>query len=107
MTSFERAILSPAATTPSLSVSASPDQLPVLRSLIWTVAAPLCTLAEQVVRPGPRGRRSCNHSHLPCSPLQHLDVHIRRKRRHCAGNPLDDNDGSDHHEHLVLHMARP
>lgn len=39
MTSFERAILSPAATTPSLSVSASPDQLPVLRSLIWTVAA--------------------------------------------------------------------
>ena len=39
MTSFERAILSPAATTPSLSVSASPDQLPVLRSLIRTVAA--------------------------------------------------------------------
>lgn len=39
MTSFERAIVSAAAASPSLSVSASPDQLPVLRSLVRTVAA--------------------------------------------------------------------
>ncbi|WP_064442756.1 hypothetical protein [Rhodococcus sp. YH3-3] len=39
MTSFARAIVSPVAISPSLSVSASPDQLPVLRSLVRTVAA--------------------------------------------------------------------
>lgn len=39
MTSSERAIGSPAAASPSLSVSATPDQLPVLRSLVRTVAA--------------------------------------------------------------------
>ncbi|MBS3693928.1 ATP-binding protein [Rhodococcus qingshengii] len=39
MTSSERAIVSPAAASPSLSVSATPDQLPVLRSLVRTVAA--------------------------------------------------------------------
>ncbi|MER5837992.1 ATP-binding protein [Rhodococcus erythropolis] len=39
MTSFVRAIVSPIAVSPSLSVSASPDQLPVLRSLVRTVAA--------------------------------------------------------------------
>ncbi len=39
MTSSERAIVSPAAAEPSLSVSASPDQLAVLRSLVRTVAA--------------------------------------------------------------------
>ena len=39
MTSFARAIVSPVAASPSLTVSASPDQLPVLRSLVRTVAA--------------------------------------------------------------------
>lgn len=39
MTTPERAIGSPAAASPSLSVSATPDQLPVLRSLARTVAA--------------------------------------------------------------------
>lgn len=39
MTSSERAIGSPAAASPSLSVSATPDQLPVLRSLVRAVAA--------------------------------------------------------------------
>ncbi len=39
MTSFERAIVSPATVSASLSVSATPDQLPVLRSLVRTVAA--------------------------------------------------------------------
>lgn len=39
MTSFARAIVSPVAVSPSLSVSAAPDQLPVLRSLVRTVAA--------------------------------------------------------------------
>jgi serine/threonine-protein kinase RsbW len=39
VTSFARAIVSPVAVSPSLSVSASPDQLPVLRSLVRTVAA--------------------------------------------------------------------
>ncbi|WP_336874484.1 anti-sigma factor [Rhodococcus qingshengii] len=39
MTSSERAIGSPAITSPSLSVSATPDQLPILRSLVRTVAA--------------------------------------------------------------------
>ncbi len=40
MTSFARAIVSPpVAVSPSLSVSASPDQLLVLRSLVRTVAA--------------------------------------------------------------------
>ena len=38
MTSSERAIVSPAAAEPSLSVSASPDQLAVLRSLGCTHA---------------------------------------------------------------------
>ncbi|EME17355.1 ATP-binding protein, partial [Rhodococcus qingshengii] len=39
MTSSAWAIGSPAAASPSLSVSATPEQLPVLRSLVRTVAA--------------------------------------------------------------------
>ena len=39
MTSSERSIVSPPPASPSLSVSAIPDQLPVLRSLVRTVAA--------------------------------------------------------------------
>ena len=39
MTSSKRAIVPPTATSPSLSVSATPDQLPALRSLVRTVSA--------------------------------------------------------------------
>lgn len=39
MTSSERAIVSPTATSLSLSVSATPDQLPMLRALVQGVAA--------------------------------------------------------------------
>ncbi|MCJ0907414.1 ATP-binding protein [Rhodococcus sp. ARC_M6] len=40
MTLFERAIDSPVATMPSLSVAASPDQLRVLRAFVRAVAIP-------------------------------------------------------------------
>lgn len=39
MTPFEPASHSPAITAPSLTVAASPDQLRVVRALVWTVTA--------------------------------------------------------------------
>ncbi|MBX9152109.1 ATP-binding protein [Rhodococcus qingshengii] len=39
MTSFDQVAVFPATASPSISVSATPDQLPVLRSLVRTVAA--------------------------------------------------------------------
>ena len=97
-----------AALAPALSVSATPEQLPVLRSLVRTVAAhyapSLDGLSDLVLAVDEAATILITHP-----TLQHPDVRVRPGNRpdRCARNALHVDNRADHRQHLLLRMARP